>query len=150
MESLGSGKAKCHIPLCRFPLTKNIDHESTRVYGIYNWCIATMALSHFSGCSEGEKAGQPPKKGVPNILFIAIDDLNDWIGCLGGHPDAKTPNLDRLAQRGMLFTNAHCAAPVCQPSRVSALTGIRPSTRMTWMMFRRLPKRFSHSAICTS
>jgi len=64
----------------------------------------------------------------PNILFIAIDDLNDWVGCLGGHPDAKTPNLDRLASRGLLFTNAHCAAPLCNPSRAAIMTGIRPST----------------------
>ncbi|MHC4744923.1 MAG: sulfatase-like hydrolase/transferase, partial [Planctomycetota bacterium] len=63
-----------------------------------------------------------------NVLFIAIDDLNDWIGCLGGHPDAKTPNLDRLANMGVLFTNAHCSAPVCNPSRASLMTGILPST----------------------
>ena len=63
----------------------------------------------------------------PNVLFIAIDDLNDWIGCLDGHPQAKTPNIDALAKRGMLFTNAHCNAPVCNPSRVSLMTGIRPS-----------------------
>lgn len=64
----------------------------------------------------------------PNILFIAIDDLNDWVGCLGGHPQAKTPNMDRLAGRGTLFTNAHCQSPLCNPSRASLLTGIRPST----------------------
>ena len=64
----------------------------------------------------------------PNILMIAIDDQNDWIGCLGGHPQAKTPNLDRLAARGTLFTNAHCQAPLCNPSRSSVLTGLRPST----------------------
>ena len=63
-----------------------------------------------------------------NVLFISIDDLNDWIGCLGGHPDAKTPNLDRLAARGVLFTNSHCNAPLCNPSRASIMTGIRPST----------------------
>jgi len=63
-----------------------------------------------------------------NVLFIAIDDLNDWIGCLGGHPDAKTPNLDRLAEMGVLFTNAHCSAPACNPSRASLMTGILPST----------------------
>jgi len=63
-----------------------------------------------------------------NVLFIALDDLNDWIGCLGGHPDVKTPNMDRLAARGVLFTNAHCAAPLCNPSRASLMTGIRPST----------------------
>lgn len=63
-----------------------------------------------------------------NILFIAVDDLNDWIGCLGGHPDVKTPNFDRLARRGVLFTNAHCAAPLCNPSRASLMTGVLPST----------------------
>jgi len=64
----------------------------------------------------------------PNVLFIAVDDLNDWIGCLGGHPDTITPNLDRLAERGVLFTNAFCAAPACNPSRAAVMTGIRPST----------------------
>jgi arylsulfatase A-like enzyme len=63
-----------------------------------------------------------------NVLFIAVDDLNDWIGCLGGHPGVKTPNFDRLARKGVLFTNAHCAAPLCNPSRAAVLTGIRPAT----------------------
>ena len=64
----------------------------------------------------------------PNVLFIAVDDLNDWIGCLGGHPQAKTPNIDRLAKRGVLFENAYCAAPACNPSRAALMTGIRPTT----------------------
>ncbi len=64
----------------------------------------------------------------PNVLFIAIDDLNDWVGVLGGHPQARTPQLDRLAARGTLFSNAHCQAPLCNPSRASLLTGRRPST----------------------
>src|SRR5258708_35514612 len=63
-----------------------------------------------------------------NVLFIAVDDLNNWIGCLGGHPQTKTPNLDRLAARGVLFTKAYCAAPLCNPSRVALMTGLRPST----------------------
>ena len=62
----------------------------------------------------------------PNILLISIDDLNDWVGCLGGHPQARTPNIDRLAKRGTLFTNAHCQSPVCNPSRASLLTGRYP------------------------
>ncbi|MCS1410239.1 MAG: Choline-sulfatase [Verrucomicrobia subdivision 3 bacterium] len=62
----------------------------------------------------------------PNILLISIDDLNDWVGCLGGHPQALTPNIDRLARRGTLFTNAHCQSPVCNPSRASMLTGRYP------------------------
>ena len=44
----------------------------------------------------------------PNVLFIAIDDLNDWVGPLGGHPQVQTPHMDRLAARGTVFTNAHC------------------------------------------
>lgn len=64
----------------------------------------------------------------PNVLFIAIDDLNDWIGCLGGHPQAITPHMDTLAARGTLFTNAHCQTPLCNPSRTSVMTGLRPTT----------------------
>lgn len=62
----------------------------------------------------------------PNVLFISVDDLNDWVGCLGGHPQAKTPNIDRLAASGMLFTNAHCPAPACNPSRGAIMSGISP------------------------
>jgi len=57
------------------------------------------------------------------VVFIAIDDLNDWIACLGGHPQAITPNIDRLAGQGILFTNAHCAAPACKPSRAAIFSG---------------------------
>lgn len=64
----------------------------------------------------------------PNILFIAIDDMNDWVGYLGGHPQAKTPEMDKLASRGVVFTEAHCAAPVCGPSRASIMSGRWPST----------------------
>ena len=64
----------------------------------------------------------------PDVLFIVIDDQNDWIGAFGGHPLAKTPHLDSLARRGALFSNAHCQAPLCNPSRTSVLLGLRPST----------------------
>jgi arylsulfatase A-like enzyme len=64
----------------------------------------------------------------PNVLFISLDDMNDWLGCSGGHPDAKTPNIDGLAKRGVMFTNAHCVSPICGPSRASVLTGMRPET----------------------
>ena len=62
----------------------------------------------------------------PNVLFIAVDDLNDWVNCMGGRKGVHTPNLDRLAARGVLFTNAHCAAPSCNPSRVAMMTGVAP------------------------
>jgi hypothetical protein len=58
----------------------------------------------------------------PNVLFIAVDDLNDWVGCLGGHPQTKTPNIDRLASRGVLFEQAYCSAPLCNPSRMATMT----------------------------
>ncbi len=61
-----------------------------------------------------------------NILYITIDDLNDWIGCLDGHPQVRTPNIDRLARRGLLFTNAHCVVPACSGSRAANWTGLLP------------------------
>lgn len=64
----------------------------------------------------------------PDVLFIAIDDLNSWIGPLDTYFGVKTPNLDRLAKRGLLFTHAYCAAPACNPSRAALLTGRAPST----------------------
>jgi len=66
------------------------------------------------------------EESKPNVLFISVDDLNDWIGCLGGHPQIKTPNIDRLAASGILFTNAHCTAPACNPSRTAIMTGLSP------------------------
>ena len=64
----------------------------------------------------------------PNILFIAVDDLNAWVTHLGYHPQAKTPNIDRLAAAGITFTKAYCAAPACEPSRAALMSGQRPST----------------------
>ena len=76
----------------------------------------------------GQAGSSGPGRARPNVLLIMIDDQNDWIGCLKGHPLAKTPHIDALARRGMLFNNAHCQAPLCNPSRTSLLTGLRPST----------------------
>lgn len=64
------------------------------------WALAAP-LSAISAVSKEEVTR-------PNVLFIAIDDLNDWVGCLKTHPQVQTPNIDRLAARGTLFTNAHC------------------------------------------
>ncbi len=64
----------------------------------------------------------------PNVLFIVADDLNAWIGALGGHPDVQTPHIDALASRGVLFRRAYCAAPYCNASRMSVFTGCLPST----------------------
>lgn len=68
-----------------------------------------------SGCQE-----------KPNVLFIAIDDMNDWVGFLDGHPQVITPHMDQLAKRGVNFTNAHCIAPACGPSRSALLFGVQP------------------------
>lgn len=62
----------------------------------------------------------------PNVLFIASDDLNHWVHHLGRNPQSKTPNLDRLAARGVTFTHAYCAVPACNPSRAALMSGRRP------------------------
>ncbi len=62
----------------------------------------------------------------PNVLFISVDDLNDWTGYLGGHPQAKTPNIDKLAKSGTAFRHAYAAAPSCGPSRTAILYGLYP------------------------
>lgn len=86
--------------------------------------MKALAALFFSLCTSLSLAAT----NKPNVLMIAIDDQNDWIGCMGGHPQVKTPHLDALAARGTLFMNAHCQAPLCNPSRSSLLTGLRPST----------------------
>lgn len=85
-------------------------------------CLFLFGAHVLSGISSF--AAEAPTR--PNILFIAMDDLNDWIGVLGGHPQTITPNIDRLAKSGVLFTNAHCTAPSCNPSRSAIFTGISP------------------------
>lgn len=89
--------------------------------------------------------GRPAWSGSPrpNVLFIAIDDQNDWIGHLGGHPLAKTPHIDRLAQRGTTFLSAHIQSPLCNPCRTSLMLGLRPTTTGVYGLapwFRTLPK----------
>lgn len=81
-----------------------------------------------AGCSSLARETEEAGKSRQNVLFIAIDDLNDWIGCLGGHPDTRTPNIDRLAAQGRLFSRTYCSAPACNPSRASLLSGVLPST----------------------
>jgi iduronate 2-sulfatase len=64
----------------------------------------------------------------PNVILIVCDDLNDYIESLGGHPQAQTPNIERLSRSGVCFTQAHCNIPICAPSRASFLTGLYPHT----------------------
>ena len=84
--------------------------------------IVVLALS-FAQVSVAQTSSTKP-----NVLFIVIDDLNDWVGYLGGNAQSPTPNLDRLARRGVRFTNAHASVTVCNPSRASVLSGMRAST----------------------
>lgn len=86
--------------------------------------VAAIAVA-LLGPGASSTAGQAPR---PNILLIVLDDLNDWVGPLEGHPQVRTPHMDRLAARGTTFLNAHAQAPLCNPSRTSLLTGLRPST----------------------
>ena len=86
-------------------------------FRILPWVILLLAA-----CNQPSDI---PEK--PNILFIAVDDMNDWIGPLGGLNIAKTPNLDKLAAQSTTFTNAHCASPACAPSRLAIMTGVMPS-----------------------
>ena len=63
----------------------------------------------------------------PNVLFVAVDDMKDWVNCLGGYEGrVHTPNIDRLAKRGVQFDRAYCQYPVCNPSRSSFMTGLYP------------------------
>lgn len=83
--------------------------------------VAVLCVGVFSGVVSA-------KDIQPNILFIAVDDLNDYISPLDHHPGVKTPNFDRLAARSVKFANAHCAAPACHASRVAMMTGVHPVT----------------------
>lgn len=90
----------------------------------------TTSRRQFLAAALGASAALPaPARDTrPNVLFLSVDDMNDWVGCLGGYPGVQTPNIDRLARRGALFSNAQCASPLCNPSRTALFTGLRPST----------------------
>ncbi|MBL8848781.1 MAG: sulfatase [Planctomycetaceae bacterium] len=87
----------------------------------FPWVVAVLLLAAGSMLHAAEEAR-------PNVLFIAVDDLNDWVGFLDGNTQTITPNLDRLAARGVTLTRAYCAAPLCNPSRTALMSGLRPST----------------------
>jgi len=100
---------------------------------IKKFIITTTLITIIASSTIHAKTSQTP---TPNILFIAIDDLNDYVNCLHGSIQAKTPNIDRLASQGVLFTNAHCQAPICGPSRACIMTGLYPSTSGNYLQLK--------------
>lgn len=111
-------------------------HEFQRVKAhsvkrLFCGSMITVHLAIFSVCAMINfplKAESSISSAPPNVLMIIVDDLNDWVGVMGGHPNARTPNLDHLAAQGTLFSNAHATAAICGPSRASVMTGLHPST----------------------
>lgn len=89
--------------------------------------MPSLSMGCLLAISYVELPAQAPETQRPNVLFIVADDLRDWAGYMGA-PQARTPNLDRLAQRGVAFTRAYCASPSCNPSRAALMSGMRPST----------------------
>jgi arylsulfatase A-like enzyme len=87
---------------------------------------ALTLASQLSSCEKSMPVSGGDELSRPNFLFLPIDDLNDWIGVLGANENVKTPHIDALAGRGMLFTNAHAQAPICGPSRASLMSGLYP------------------------
>ena len=91
-------------------------------------CVLS-SLMFITACDATTKQEtKAPGPNKLNVVMIIVDDLNDWVGAMGGHPDTRTPNMDRLASQGTLFMNAHATAAICGPSRASVMTGLRPST----------------------
>lgn len=82
--------------------------------------VASIAFASFLAAASAA--------GKPNVLFLAVDDLRDWVGYLHGNEQTQTPNIDRLAKLGTAFTRSYCAAPVCNASRAALMSGMRPST----------------------
>ena len=98
----------------------------------YFKCIKSLSLVLFFLCFSDASAQRAEPK---NVLLISVDDLNDWVGVLGGHPQARTPNIDALAGRGMLFANAHTTGTSCNPARTAVLTGLSPATTGVYSNF---------------
>jgi len=97
-----------------------INTMKTTLSIFFRYVIITMLISTCFACENSAER--------PNVLFIAIDDLNDYVNCMHGSVSALTPNIDKLARQGVLFSNAHCQAPICGPSRAGIMTGLYPST----------------------
>ena len=91
------------------------------------FCLSSALIAGLIQCSKEKKVSTPP-----NIVLIMCDDLNDYEGIFGGHPQARTPNIDKLAESGIRFINAHSNCPVCAPSRNSLFTGVYTHVSRDW------------------
>lgn len=119
----------------------------------YIYAFLLLSLSIF------DVKGADLKVDKPNVLMISVDDMNDWVSFLNNYQSIKTPNLDRLAAKGMAFTNAYCAAPLCNPSRTAIFTGLAPARsgvvtnsrdingawKLRWPNLETLPLKFKNS-----
>ena len=95
----------------------------------YNLAILLVSVLFLSACKTTQESSSQSKQQPPNVLFIAVDDLKDWVGVLEGHPQVQTPNIDKFCKDGsIIFKNAVCAAPMCGPSRSALLSGYMPTT----------------------
>ena len=91
--------------------------------------LSLVALSWLGTLLASNSFAESETSQKPNVLFIAVDDMRDWVGYLKGYKgQVLTPNIDRLADTGTPFTNAHCASPVCCPSRAAVMSGRFPSS----------------------
>jgi arylsulfatase A-like enzyme len=122
-------------PVSGYELTEKDSRPLSAKIGIgvdiMNSQLASLLFLCFLGSDGvGRAADITPRVHAEktNVLFIAIDDLNHWVGHLGRNSQTKTPNIDRLAKSGVTFTRAYCTAPACNPSRASLMSGLRPST----------------------
>ena len=98
-------------------------HSQMRYFSIVKLLFLLILLFSLTNCIAQE---EPKEVKQQNVLFIMVDDLNDYQGVYGGHPQALTPSIDAFAKSATVFNNAHTNSPVCQPSRNSLFTGVYP------------------------
>ena len=93
-----------------------------------NWVVRAAGIGAILALAATAIVPATAGESAPDVLMFVVDDMNNWNQLLDSNGPIHTPNLERLAERGMLFTRAYCASAACNPSRVSAITGLRPTT----------------------